>query len=280
MPAITTSWEWTAISISRSRRPCRKPRAGCNASAASPRPMPIRSPASASTSRSPKRSTTCSWSTRRFRRSSSPTTSPSGPPTSPRCPAHEEPARRDANLELGRLLHLDEGGRAILGVVERREKRVALAQAKELDRPLVAQEIDGARRAPLLGELVVAAGDAIELVGGVQADEIGDRLPLEDVRVDVDLVASKIERAARAIRIAHRGSELLGRGGLHADARSDLLARQRLVPLHAERQPAGDGAERDEQQADERAHGEAPDAQSKERHQSGAHQDDAEGTED
>src|SRR4051794_24581514 len=216
MPAITTSWEWTAISISRSRRPCRKRWAGCNASAISPRRMPIRSPASASTSRSPKRSTTCRWSTRRFPRSSSPTTGPSGAHSSPRCLAHEQPARRDANLELGRLLHLDEGGRAILGVIERREKRVALAQAKELDRPLVAQEVDGARRAALLGELVVAAGDAVELVGGVQADEVGDRLPLEDVRVDVNLIALEIERAAAAIGIAHDRGELLRRGGLHA----------------------------------------------------------------
>src|SRR3954454_7168362 len=216
MPAITTSWEWTAISISRSRRRCRKPWAGCNASAALPRRMPIRSPASASTSRSPKRSTTCRWSTRRSRRSSSPRTGPSGAHSSLRCLAHEQPARRDANLELGRMLHLDEGGGAILGVIERREKRVALAQAKELDRPLVAQEVDGARRAALLGELVVAAGDAVELVGGVQADEVGDRLPLEDVRVDVNLIALEIERAAAAIGIAHDRGELLRRGGLHA----------------------------------------------------------------
>src|SRR5436309_12009938 len=188
MRPITTSWEWTAISISRSRRPCRKRSAGCNASAALPRRMPIRSPASASTSRSPKRSTTCRWSTRRSRRSSSPPTGPSGAHSSLRCLAHEQPARRDTNLELDRLLHLDESGGAVLGVVERREKRVALAQAKELDRPLVAQEIDGARCASLLRQLLVAAGDAVELVGGVQADKVGDRLPLEDVRVDVDLV--------------------------------------------------------------------------------------------
>src|SRR3954463_8995863 len=224
MPAITTSWEWTAISISRSRRRCWKPWAGCNASATSPRRMRIRSPASASTSRSPKRSTTCRWSTRRFRRSSSPTTSPSGAHSSPRCLAHEEPARRDANLELGRLLHLDEGGRAILGVVERREKRVALAQAKELDRPLVAQEIDGARRASLLRQLLVAAGDAVELIRRVQADEIGDRLPLEDMRVEVDLVALQIECAAAAVGIVHGSAELLRRRRLHADPRGDVLA--------------------------------------------------------
>src|SRR3954454_2788316 len=213
MPAITTSWEWTAISISRSRRRCRKPSAGCNASAVLPRRMPIRSPASASTSRSPKRSTTCRWSTRRSRRSSSPPTRPSGVSSSLRCLAHQEPARRDTNLELGRLLHLDEGGGAILGVVERREKRVALAQAKELDRPLVAQEVDGTRRASLLRQLLVAAGDAVELIRRMQADKVGNGLPLEDVRVHVNLVALKIERAAAAIGIADNGGELLRRRG-------------------------------------------------------------------
>src|SRR5438093_12171218 len=94
--------------------------------------------------------------------------------------AHEESRRRHAHLELGALGHRHEGGRAVLRVDERREEGMALAQAEEVERPLGAERVHGARRAALLAELAVAAGEAAELVRRTKAEHVGERPPLEE----------------------------------------------------------------------------------------------------
>jgi hypothetical protein len=66
-----------------------------------------------------------------------------------------------------------------------------------------------ARCRALLLDVAVASADAVELVGGVEAEEVDGRLPFDDVRVDVDLVAGEREGLLAAARLAQRGLEAL-----------------------------------------------------------------------
>src|SRR5678810_195622 len=93
--------------------------------------------------------------------------------------ADEQPARRYAQLELGWPAHRHEARRAVLGVEQRAEERVALAHLEEIHRPPLAERMHRARRRALLGDVAVASRHAVELVGRVQAEQVGDRLPFE-----------------------------------------------------------------------------------------------------
>src|SRR5438093_10930191 len=75
--------------------------------------------------------------------------------------------------------------------------------------------------------------DAVELVGGGKAEQVRERMPLEDARVDVDLVPGDRVGRHPAVGKAQRGRELLRAVGTHRDARGELLARERAVALVA-----------------------------------------------
>src|SRR5712691_6021179 len=89
--------------------------------------------------------------------------------------ADEKAGRRDPQLELHRLVDRDEGGRAVIGVEEGREKGVALAQIEQIQGLFLTERVQRARRGALLVDLAVASPDAVELVGGGKAQQVRER---------------------------------------------------------------------------------------------------------
>ena len=71
------------------------------------------------------------------------------------------------------------------------------AQIEQVDGSRRSQRGDAARAIPLIVERDVATGGAVEIVGGVQSKQIDPGLPLEDVRVDVELVAGELVHLRR-----------------------------------------------------------------------------------
>ena len=82
------------------------------------------------------------------------------------------------------------------------------AERDEIDQRRRADRMDRARRGVLLLERAVAAGDAVEPVRGVQPEHVRERRPLDDVAVDVDVVAGERRRSGcgRRRRSASRRS--------------------------------------------------------------------------
>jgi len=124
--------------------------------------------------------------------------------------------------------------RAVLGVDEGREPGVAAAQREEVDQLRRPQRIHRAQGLLLLLGRAVPAGDAVELVGGVQAEHVRERLPLQDVGVDVQLVARDDERGLAAVRELHARVEALRAARADRNRRREGLARQRRVALDPE----------------------------------------------
>src|SRR6266571_5677082 len=67
---------------------------------------------------------------------------------------------RDAQVEFGGISHRHEGGRAVVGVEQRREERVAPAQVEEIHGLFQAERIESARRRTLVLDLAVTPADA------------------------------------------------------------------------------------------------------------------------
>ena len=153
---------------------------------------------------------------------------------------------------------------------------MALAQAEEVERPLGAERVNGALGAALGIDITVAAGEAGELVLGVQAQHVGERPPLEDVRVDVDLVAGDVIARLAAVGKAHRRREALVARGLHDDPRGEVLPRQRAVALRADGDGAEKAAQREQRDGGEQSHGEAQHAHVEKRDQRGNEKERAE----
>src|SRR5712691_12755695 len=82
---------------------------------------------------------------------------------------------RDAQIQFGWIAHRHEGGRAVVGVEQRREERVTPAQVEEIHGPFPAERIEGTRRRTLLFDLAVTPADSVELVRGVQAERVRQR---------------------------------------------------------------------------------------------------------
>ena len=106
-------------------------------------------------------------------------------------------------------------------------ERQALAERDEVDHRRRADRIDRSPRRVLLLERAVAAGDAVEPVRGVQPEHVGERRPLDDVAVDVDVVAGEVVGLDAAVGEGDRRVVALHAG------RHDLDARRRSPPSSA-----------------------------------------------
>ena len=104
-------------------------------------------------------------------------------------PQHDA-AWRDADLQLDVAVDRHAARRAVFGIEQRRQEDVALTQIEQVDDASRRERMHAARGAALLLDRAVAAADAVELVDGPQTDQVGDRLPLQDVGIDLDLVTS------------------------------------------------------------------------------------------
>ncbi len=118
---------------------------------------------------------------------------------------------------------------AVFGVDEWLETDVFARQLEYIDRPLRCEAVDRAPTRALVVEIHVAPADAIELVLGVQADPARHRFPLENVRVDVELVSRQIERHLSSIGELEMRREQLSSVGLDSNQRCGFLACQRSV---------------------------------------------------
>ena len=109
---------------------------------------------------------------------------------------------------------------------------------------LVRERMHGPRARPLVVDGFVPPGDAIEPIRGMQPEHIGDRMPLDDVSVDVERISTQLVAGARPIRHLERRAKLLGRGGLGGDGRRQILARERSVPLSRDERESERSSER------------------------------------
>src|SRR5712691_13187219 len=99
------------------------------------------------------------------------------------CRPDKKSGRRDPQLELRGLVHWDECGRAVFRVEERRKESVALAQIEQIQGLFPTERVQRARGCALLLDRPKPTPDAVELVGGVKAEQVRERVPLEDARV-------------------------------------------------------------------------------------------------
>jgi hypothetical protein len=166
---------------------------------------------------------------------------------------NEEPRRRDAHLERGGAVRRGEGSRAVARIDERREQLVLAAQDEDIEWRAVQERVDGARHLALGLEVRVAPGDAIERVAGMEAEQVGPGRPLEDARVDVELVARQLEAARSAVGEGHAGDEALAHDRLDLDHGGDLLARERAVAMHGDGERCTERGDRQERQRHEAA---------------------------
>lgn len=97
---------------------------------------------------------------------------------------------------------------------------------------------------PLLLESRVPPGDAVELIGGVEAEEIRQRCPLEDVRVDVQVIARQSEACLPIVGEAKFRLESLRSRRTDLDPGRECLTCECLVSLRGysqrRQQKAGD----------------------------------------
>src|SRR6267378_2754935 len=80
--------------------------------------------------------------------------------------------------------------------------------------------------ANLLGLSTAYELDRVELVRGGKAEQVRERVPLENARIDVDLVPGDRVGRHAPVGKAQRGRELLRGIRTHRDARGELLARE------------------------------------------------------
>src|SRR4051812_12164410 len=101
---------------------------------------------------------------------------------------------------------------------------MAPPQRKQVYRLALRKRMDGARRSALLLDRMVASGQTIELIPGVQAEQVRIRLPFENVGVDVDFVAGKLVHRLAAVGKTNRRRKALRTERLHSQARGDFFA--------------------------------------------------------
>src|SRR5437762_11094320 len=99
---------------------------------------------------------------------------------------------------------------------------------------------------------MVTSHHAVEFVDGVQAKNVRQRSPLENVRVDVDLVSGELESCLASVGKADGSREALRPLRLHREMRCDVLARQRKVTLDTDGDRAREPSERKQEQPGKR----------------------------
>ncbi len=149
----------------------------------------------------------------------------------------------------------------------------SLAQIEQIQGLLPTERMQRARGGAFLLDRPKPSPDAVELVGGGKAEQVRERMPLEDARVDVDLVPGDRVGRHAAVGKLQRGRELLRAVRTHRDARGELLARERAVALDADGDRALEEPQRNEQQPEERPRHEAQGVQAEERGEAGDHED-------
>src|SRR5438132_14318102 len=105
---------------------------------------------------------------------------------------------------------------------------------------------------------MVASRHAVEFVDGVQANHVRQRLPLEDVRVDVDLVSGELESCLASVGKPDGSREALRPLRLHREMRCDVLARQRQITLDTDGDRAREPSERKQKESGKRPKSKAP----------------------
>ena len=105
---------------------------------------------------------------------------------------------------------------------------------------------------------MIASRHAVEFVDGVQANHVRQRLPLEDVRVDVDLVSGELESCLASVGKADRSREALRPLRLHREMRCDVFARQRQITLDTDGDRAREPPERKQEQPGKRPKSKSP----------------------
>src|SRR5262249_28534186 len=157
---------------------------------------------------------------------------------------------RDSDLVFRWSSDCDERSRAVCRVHQRRQHRgVAVDEAEDVYKMVLAQREDGVRPAPLVGHFVVSAADAVQLVRRLEAEDVDDGLPLEDAGVDVEGITEEVELPDTAIGHRHRRAEMPRTHGLGLNDRRDLLGGEGTIAVNAD----GDGGEqRRERQTEQR----------------------------
>ena len=94
-------------------------------------------------------------------------------------------------------------------------------------------------------QVQVPARNSVQLVVGVKPQDIRDRLPLEDSRIHVELVACQEEHRVTAIRKTHRGLELLIGDLASGDRRHHFFAYQGPIALCGDCERCGQCGQRE-----------------------------------
>lgn len=166
--------------------------------------------------------------------------------------ANQQARGRNHDPEFFRGIGVDEGGGAVLGIEERVEEGEALAQGEHIQRSAPGQRIDRMRLGRFVAEAGIAAADAVELIGGVQAEKIGQRRPFENMGVDVQLIPGQGEDPGAAVRHDKSGDELLLPRRLDLDDGREFFLGQDLIALHGYTDGGEEGGQGEHQQgADE-----------------------------
>jgi len=166
--------------------------------------------------------------------------------------ADQQARGRNHDPEFFRGIGVDEGGGAVLGIEEGVEEGEALAQGEHIQRSAPGQRKDRMRLGRFVAEAGIAAADAVELIGGVQPEEVGQRRPFEDVGIHVQLIAGQGEEPFAAIRHDEAGGELLRSRRLDLDHGREFFFGQGMIALHGQADGGEEGGQGEHQQgADE-----------------------------
>ena len=113
--------------------------------------------------------------------------------------ADEQAAGRDHDFVVTLWGERHEGSRSVFGIDQRGEEREPFGDPEQVEGTAVAKLIDGSRPLLFVVDALVAAGEAVEPIAGVQSQQIDGRVPFENVRVEVEFVAGDDEGAPLAI---------------------------------------------------------------------------------
>ena len=161
----------------------------------------------------------------------------------------------------------------MLGIEQRRERSVALAQVEQVDRAARAERMQRARGRALLLDRAVAPADAVELVRGAQPDQVRDWLPFENVRIEIDLVAGDIEGRLPAVGEDKARLEALRADRMDDDAPGRLFFNERPVALRTDRNDQRQAAGAKQQHADQRSCEKAQRSRAQQRDEAGRQRD-------
>lgn len=161
----------------------------------------------------------------------------------------QQPGGGDPDLEPGGAVHPDVRGRSVLCVHQERQQRVLPHQVEEVRGFVRLQGMDRAGTGAFVVDVLVAPREAVQLVLGVEPQDVGHRVPLEDMGVHQELVPGNGQRDLTSIGKLHVGLEGSWTGGDRGDCGSHLLQRESPVALGGGTQRRRQGGHRQEKQA-------------------------------